>query len=172
MLWLVRRMEISMNRLDKILENSLFKDCIEKNKLAEVHRRFCHHDIEHFFAVARIAMLLNLQENLQIEKDILYAAAFLHDIGRFLQYKENIPHEEASVDLAWKILPKCDFSTEEIEMITGAISSHRGSVEKDRVGILADVLYRADKMSRNCKFCDAYEECNWPDEKKQQEVRW
>ena len=30
--------------------------------MAEANRSFCHHDIEHLCAVARIAMLLNMEE--------------------------------------------------------------------------------------------------------------
>ena len=159
-----------MDRINQIWNHPIFKECVGKNKMAEADRCFCHHDIEHFLAVARIAMLLNLQENLQIEKDLLYAAAFLHDIGRFLQYLENIPHEEASVTIAGQILPECGYDEGEIEVITGAIASHRGSSQKDSTGALSNLLYRADKMSRNCQFCEVYRECNWSEEMKRQEL--
>lgn len=157
-----------MDRINRILEHPLWKECIKQNEMAEAKRSFCHHDIEHLCAVGRIAMLLNLEEGHGISKDIVYAAAFLHDSGRYKQYLENIPHDQAGAEIAKKILPECGYNEEEVECILAAIISHRGSSKKTREGALADVLYRADKMSRNCRFCKVYEECNWPEELKGQ----
>ena len=53
-----------MDRINRILEHPIFKECVKKNEMAEAKRSFCHHDIEHLCAVARIAMLLNLEEGL------------------------------------------------------------------------------------------------------------
>lgn len=157
-----------MDRVNRILEHPVFIDCIKQNEMAEADRCFCHHDMEHLCAVGRIAMLLNLEEGVGLQKDIVYAAAFLHDCGRYKQYLEGIPHDEAGAEIAGKILPECGYDEKEINIIIQAISSHRGSVQKDRDNILADILYRADKMSRNCRFCKMYEECNWPEELKGQ----
>lgn len=157
-----------MDRINRILEHPLWKECIRQNEMAEAKRSFCHHDIEHLCAVGRIAMLLNLEEGHGISKDIVYAAAFLHDCGRYKQYLENIPHDQTGAEIAKKILPECGYNEEEVECIAAAIISHRGSSKKKREGALADVLYRADKMSRNCRFCKVYEECNWPEELKGQ----
>lgn len=159
-----------MDRINRILRHPLYKECIKKNEMAEAERCFCHHDIEHFLAVARIAMLLNLEEGLNISKDMVYGAALLHDCGRYKQYRENIPHDEASVAIARRILPECGYEEDEIEAIVTAISTHRSSSAKERKDALADILYRADKMSRNCAFCKEHEECNWPQERKDRPV--
>lgn len=161
-----------MDRINRILEHPFFKECIKKNEMAEAKRSFCHHDIEHLCAVARIAMLLNLEEGHGIPKDIVYAAAFLHDCGRFKQYLEGISHDEAGAEIARQILPECGYNEDEITCIVRAIASHRGSSHKTREGELENLLYRADKMSRNCRFCEMYEECNWPEELKGQELLW
>lgn len=161
-----------MDRINRIFQHPLFRECVKQNEMAEADRCFCHHDIEHLCAVARIAMLLNLEENLGLSKDMVYAAAFLHDSGRFKQYLEDIPHDEVSATIARQILPECGYEEDEIERIVSAIDSHRNSSKKERKGALADVLYRADKMSRNCQFCKMYEECNWPEEKKLQQFCW
>lgn len=161
-----------MDRINRILEHPLWKECIRQNEMAEAKRSFCHHDMEHLCAVGRIAMLLNLEEGLGLAKDIVYAVAFLHDCGRFKQYLEGIPHDEAGAEVAKKILPECGYNEEEINSIVGAIASHRGSSKKIREGPLADILYRADKMSRNCRVCKAYAECNWPEELKGQGFEW
>ena len=54
---------------------------------------------------------------------------------------------------------------EEIEEICLAIAGHRG--EADGAGSkLAQILKKADKLSRPCYACDARDTCKWPDEKK------
>ena len=156
-----------MDRINKILNHPVFIECIKKNEMAEAKRSFCHHDIEHLCAVARIAMLLNLEEEIGLSKDLVYGAAFLHDCGRYKQYADGTPHDEAGAEIAGRILPECGYGEDEIAVITAAIASHRGSSEKTREGVLADLLYRADKMSRNCRFCKVYEECNWEKERKE-----
>lgn len=161
-----------MDRINRILEHPIFKECVKKNEMAEAKRSFCHHDIEHLCAVARIAMLLNLEEGLGLSKDLVYGAALLHDCGRYKQYENGIPHEEAGTEFAHQILPECGYNEAEITCITGAIASHRGSSQKTREGALAELLYRADKLSRNCRFCKVYEECNWNKEKKDKRFIW
>lgn len=157
-----------MDRINRILHHPLFKECIRLNEMAEADRCFCHHDIEHLCAVARIAMLLNIEEKAGISKDIVYAAALLHDSGRYRQYLENIPHEKAGVEHALIILPECGYTETETGQITEAISLHRDGGVKEEEGSLTALLYRADKLSRNCAFCKMYEACNWPEEKKGQ----
>lgn len=161
-----------MDRINRILQHPVFKECIKQNEMAEAKRSFCHHDIEHLCAVARIAMLLNLEEGFGLSKDMVYGAAFLHDCGRYKQYLEGIPHDESGAELARQILPECGYEKDEIAVITAAIASHRGSSSKTREGVLSDLLYRADKMSRNCRFCKMYEECNWAEELKGQTFLW
>lgn len=159
-----------MDRINRILEHPTFQECLYFNEMAEANRSFCHHDMEHILAVARIAMLINLEEKTDIPKDIVYAAALLHDCGRYKQYEDSTPHEKASALLAKEILPDCGYSEEEIIWIEAAILSHRGSMKKTREDVLADILYRADKMSRNCLFCKAYQECNWSKGLKEQKL--
>lgn len=147
-----------MDRIDKILNHNLFLDCMEKNNEAEAERRFCRHNVEHFLDVARIGCIINLEESLGLEKEMIYAAALLHDIGRYLQYKDGTPHEEASVRIAPEILRDCGFDEKETSDILSAIASHRDkktATEKNLKG----VLYRADKASRICFACRA-EGCN------------
>ena len=55
-----------MERVNRILNHPVFLEKLAKNQAAEADRRFCRHGMEHFLDVARIGMILNLQENLQI----------------------------------------------------------------------------------------------------------
>lgn len=160
-----------MERVNKIINHDLFKDYIEKNRMAEAGRHFCHHDMGHFLAVARLAMIFNLQQSLSIPEETIYAAALLHDIGRWKQYEDGTPHEKASALLAPEILSDCGFTAEETEQILSAISSHRDETVREERN-LNGILYRADKMSRSCFCCEAEKECDWKGSKKNLTLRY
>lgn len=145
-----------MERVNLILNNPEFLDYLKKNEELEVNRIYCHHDIQHFLDVSRIAYAIDMEEKLDIDKEIVYAAGLLHDIGRWMEYEKGIDHAIASAELSLGILQKCGFSEEETEEILNAILEHR---EKVHSSSLADLLYRADKLSRNCNMCKARSTC-------------
>ena len=117
--------------------------------------------------MARIAYIQNLEEGLGIRREVLYAAALLHDIGKALQYKERIPHEIASAEIAGTILNDLgdEFSKEEKASILQAIRGHRSS--RNGQTDLERLLYESDKKSRLCFICPAEAECNWEQAKKE-----
>jgi len=154
-----------MKRIDKILSHDLFISNLRKNNMAEADRCFCRHNIEHFLDVARIAVIINLEENMGVDKELIYAAALLHDIGRHVQYQEGTPHEEESSRIAPKILQECGFDDCETGVITDAILNHR-CAESAGERNLRGLLYRGDKASRACFACEAQSLCNWKQEKK------
>lgn len=145
-----------MERINYILNDPEFLNYLKKNEEAEVDRIYCHHDIAHFLDVSRIAYIISLEEKLNIDKEILYGMGLLHDIGRWMEYKNGIDHAIASKELAVGILQKCKFSEIEIKEIVTAIEGHR---KKGDTPPLEDVLYRADKLSRNCTLCSARITC-------------
>lgn len=145
-----------MQKINSILNDPEFLDYLKKNQEAEADRIYCRHDMAHFLDVSRIAWILSLEENRGIEKEILYAAGLLHDIGRWMEYESGVDHATASGKLAAGILKNCGFSEAEIKEILAAIEGHR---EKKHTSPLADILYRADKFSRNCVLCNARITC-------------
>lgn len=160
-----------MDRIDNILKHDLFIKNLEKNMTAEADRCFCRHDMVHFLDVARIGMIINLEEDIGIPKDLIYGAALLHDIGKHRQYGEGIPHEQASALIAPEILRDCGFDEKETSVIIDAILQHRNSeVIPERN--LKGVLYRADKASRPCFVCKAEHDCNWKDGKKNRKIAY
>lgn len=160
-----------MERLDKILNHELFISCLRKNEEAERDRIFCRHNMEHFLNVARIGEILNLEEHQGIPKVQIYAAALLHDIGRYRQYEDGTAHERASVQLAPQILKDCGFNTKETDVILMAIGSHRDAQVREEPG-LRGILYRADKLSRGCFACEAERLCDWKKDKKNGMLRY
>lgn len=160
-----------MERVNRILRNKEFRWHLRENETAERDRIFCRHDMAHFLDVARIAMILNLQEGLGIPQDIVYGAALLHDIGRHEQYENGTPHEAAGARLAPGILADCGYGQAEIQEITEAIALHRDGDAGGRRD-LAGILYRADKAGRACFACEASGQCNWKEDKKNLEISW
>lgn len=159
-----------MDRVNSIMRHPMFVVSIERtNELEKDMDPFCRHGMEHYLDVARIAYTLYLEslDNSVLRdshsgscKELIYAAALLHDIGRARQYEDGTPHERASADIAEEILPECGFSEHESRLILDAIISHRTKSFVPRTGI-SDYIYRADKLSRLCFECSAYEECDW-----------
>ena len=93
-----------MDRINRIYNSTMYRQeliCIVED---EKNRVYCKHDIEHFLDVARIGYIINLENNLGYSKDIIYAIALLHDIGRHREYKEGINHHMASSEIAECIL--------------------------------------------------------------------
>lgn len=161
-----------MNRVNQILFHPKYQYALKQNAIWERDRQFCCHGIEHFLDVARLAWIHSLEQKLDVPKETIYAAALLHDIGRYQQYASDIPHEKASADLADEILPACGFSKEEQAQIRGAILGHRSKEDGESGSFgLDSLLYQADKMSRNCFACAARDACKWPREKMNMEIR-
>ena len=160
-----------MERVNRILKHKLFQEYLGKNRTAEENRRFCRHDMGHFLDVARLAMIFNLQQELSVPEEMIYAAALLHDIGRWRQYEDGTPHEKASALLAPEILSDCGFAEEEIAEILSAISNHRNAGIKEEP-TLDGILYRADKMSRSCYCCREEKRCTWKGDKKNLVLRY
>ena len=155
-----------MKRVDAILRHPLFEEKLRLLDELEAERAFCHHDLTHLLDVARLMWIDVLERGLAIDRDVVYAAALLHDLGRVEQMQYGIPHEQASAALAESILPDAGFTAEETAAVVAAIRCHRGSAPADAREMLGEILYRADKVCRLCWRCDARAACNWPEERK------
>lgn len=160
-----------MERVNRILRHPLFSEELSRLADMERERAFCGHGIAHLLDVARIAYILNLEDRMDQEKELVYAAALLHDTGRARQYEDGTPHEKESARISAGILPDCGYSEQETALILDAILAHRSGNTEVRQG-LAEILYRADKLSRRCfdgadepapccPECSAADICDW-----------
>lgn len=160
-----------MERVNQILKHEKYLSYLIKNEDAEKERIFCRHNMGHFLDVARLAVILNQTEDYGVDKALIYGAALLHDIGRWMQYESGISHEKASVMLAPEILDDCGFSEQEKRDILKAIGRHRdGKVKEEKS--LSGLIYRADKLSRPCYACPVEQLCDWKQDKKNKELVW
>lgn len=158
-----------MNRMNQILKHPLFKQYMDANAAKETERIFCRHNLPHVLDVARIACILNLEEAYGLDKDLIYGAALLHDIGRHVQYETGEKHAFVSARLAPQILRGCGYSEEEVNTIISAIYTHSDkSIIGDRN--LNGLIARADQLSRPCYVCSAEQLCDWDEERKNKEL--
>lgn len=149
-----------MIRVNQIYRHPVFREKFRALQEAETDRQFCKHTLEHLMDVARLMYIYSLEYELSIPKEVIYAMALMHDIGRIDQIEKGIPHEQAGASLCDLILPDCGFTKEEIDTIKAAILHHRKAAD-DENNPYYEMLYWADKKSRNCYACDMQKECNW-----------
>ncbi len=153
-----------MDLINEIYRHPRYQEQFQALQKAEKERFFCRHTMEHFLDVARLMYIQNLEEHLGLSRTIIYAAALLHDIGRYEQMTVGTPHHLSGARIAREILEDCGCPKEECARICNAIMAHRKPAESDDP--LIGLLYQADKRSRLCFSCPASEACNWSEEKK------
>lgn len=162
-----------MPRVDAILRHPLFAEYLAGLEAFERDRVFCRHGIAHLLDVARIMWIEVLEHELDLSREVVYATALLHDVGRAEQYATGEPHELAGARIAGEILDGLPgdvaFDADDRTAVLAAIRSHRRP--KENPSVLEDLLYRADKASRACFSCAAREACRWSDDKKNLHVR-
>lgn len=158
-----------MDRSDKILQNEKFREYMLKTALYERGRIYCLHDMRHALDVARIAYIKSLEAGGGIDREIIYAAALIHDVGRCMQYENGTPHELASVELGRGILAECGFNAAETETILTAVAEHRTDKKRSPLGAL---LYGADNESRMCMLCGARDTCKWDKSDMNMEIKY
>lgn len=171
-----------MPRVDAIWANPLYQENLAAIEAAEAQRVYCRHGVSHLLDVARVAWIINLEDNHGLARDVVYAAALLHDIGRAAEYSAGISHDAAGAEIARRILgtvvPEQRFSSAEVDAIVEAVRGHRAdgaraaqSEASSMPSRLAAVIAEADHRSRPCFACTALATCYWAEEKKNMAVR-
>jgi len=159
-----------VNRVEQVLQDAFFQECMTRNQTREVNRKFCKHTLQHVIDVARVTYIIMLESGdfkkfvdehslggREAAKEIIYAAALLHDIARWREYETGQDHAAMGAEMAVEILERAGFDPAEIKIITRAIREHRNMGEN--VSMLGERLYRADNLSRACSQCEANYEC-------------
>lgn len=148
-----------MERVNALLFHEDYQYWIVENNKAEIGREFCRHGLEHALDVARIAYELWLDNGGNpVAKDIVYAAALMHDAGKWCEYDdESVDHAEVGAEMAESILEEVGYHPAVVGEIAKAIRGHRKAGGEG----LAGILYQADKLSRPCYLCPVTEKCNW-----------
>lgn len=158
-----------MDKLNQILEHPHYQMHRKAIDALEENRYFCAHDTQHFLDVARIGYIYVLEHALDISKEVVYGYAFLHDIGRAVEYEGGESHESASGKIAKTVLGDTSYTEDEQSQIISAIVQHR---DKDIAtsSTFEGFMYQADKKSRACYQCKAEPECHWASDKKNRTI--
>ena len=151
-----------MKAVTALLAHPLFRARLTALEEKEATRRFCRHGLDHALDVARIAWIRVLEEDRPFDKETVYLTALLHDLGRS---EDDTDHDRASARLARTLLPACGVPASQIDTICAAITAHR---RKDDAPLSQDaslgaLIASADKQSRLCFRCAAWDECHWPE---------
>lgn len=158
----------NLKNTNQLFQNNSYKKYLENIKIHEETWEFCRHDLPHFLAVARIATIKSIEAGLSIPRDLIYTTAFLHDIGRFVEYEDKTPHEIASHGLAISLLDPLDFTSDEKKQILETILNHRNPESQG----FSQIFYESDKLSRECLSCTVEKHCDWNLEKKNLLIRY
>jgi len=148
-----------MEAVQKLIRDPDYLHYLSLTKNYEAGRRYCCHNFNHLLDVARIAWILCLERQIKLSRPVVYAAALLHDIGRFAEHEDGkIDHATESAALAAPLLARYGFSVAEIMLIQQAILAHRQPPET-ATDLLGAVLAEADDLSRLCYDCLAQGSC-------------
>lgn len=150
---------ITLSRVNKILQHTLYEEYSTRNRVAESQRIYCRHGSDHGLSVARIVYIYFLErKEVSLSKEVVYAAGVLHDIGRWLEYESQEDHALVGARLAAPILRDCGFSEQEVEIITQGILEHRLQPSEE-LSVLGHALALADDWERDCKNCESKVSC-------------
>lgn len=152
-----------MERIQPIIHNPKYQNWLRQMDKLEAERIYCLHGLPHLLDVARIAALLAVDRGITYPRDVIYAAALLHDLGRLAQYTTGTPHTQAGIPMAQELLRDTAFTEQEQEEILRAVSRHRTGDKSDS---LAQILFEADHASRMCFLCGAADTCYWSDDRR------
>jgi len=98
-----------------------------KEKVLDLVKDFEHPawGFNHFTRVFELALELANSQELIVDDEALYAAAYLHDIGAFEPYKQKgKDHSDVAIENCDAILGSTDFPSEKILLVKEIIKSH------------------------------------------------
>ncbi len=98
-----------------------------KSKLLESVKTFTHPawGIIHFQRVYELAIKLAEKQNLDVDSDSLFAAAYLHDIGAFAPYRQKgKDHSDVALENCSEILLSIGFPKDKIDIVKDIIKCH------------------------------------------------
>ncbi len=101
-----------------------------------LYHSFAHTKDHVLSAVMRLATMMNIGQE---DKKLLEVAACYHDIGFLIQQEE---HERIGSDMTRQVLPRFDFTPDQIERIIGMIMATR--VPQTPSNMLEEIMADAD----------------------------
>lgn len=117
----------------------------------ETYMRSCMndsaHDAEHIYRVLGMANRLADCMDIPLDRDVLTAAALLHDTGRVEQFQNPaICHAEAGSVKAYRFLLELGWSEDKAAHVRGCVLTHRSRTDRRPQTTEAKLLFDADKL--------------------------
>ena len=92
-----------------------------------------------------LAKTLAAKDNVKLDDDVLFAAAYLHDIAAFAPWeKEGVDHADQAASIVDTVLNGSGFPVEKIAAVRSAIRTHM--FDRDPVGAESIYLHDADAL--------------------------
>lgn len=152
-----------MSYIARLMALESYRQALTALERREADRIYCKHDLDHFLDVARITLLLCQAHNIEADRDSVYLAALMHDLGRL--DRDEADHNVAGSVLAAQWLDAIGFPKDRQEVVLTLIEEH-GWPGKKAPANLSEAFSLADSYSRACYYCPAADSCFWPPERK------
>ncbi len=137
-----------INEIEQLTQdvNPRLKKYIEENILTQYNKNDKGHGILHILEVIRRSFALNQNLNLGLDKNMIYAIAAYHDLGKYIN---SDIHEKIAAETFFKDENMKDFfSDEERTIIKEAIEDHRSSKEDSPRTKYGELISSADRNTR------------------------
>lgn len=119
-----------------------------KKKILDLVKDFKHPawGFSHFSRIYELSLELAKTLQFEINKDALFAAAYLHDIGAFNPYRQkDKDHSDVAIENCNEILGSTDFPSEKIPLVKDIIKSHM-FYAKPKDNIESKIFHDADTL--------------------------
>jgi HD superfamily phosphodiesterase len=114
-------------------------------KFAETNLKHAAWGFSHSVRDYALARELAAEDHVTLDDDVLYAAAYLHDMAAFASFaKDGVDHQDQAADIVGSMLEGTGFPRQKIEAVRGAIRTHMS--KRDPSGPEAIYLHDADAL--------------------------
>jgi HD superfamily phosphodiesterase len=114
-------------------------------RFAEINLKHPAWGTSHSVRDYELAKELAAADQVTLDDDVLYAAAYLHDVAAFAPFsKAGVDHQDAAADMVESMLAGTGFPMSKIAAVRGAIRTHMYG--RDPVGPEALYLHDADAL--------------------------
>lgn len=101
--------------------------------------------LSHSMRDYQLAKELAAEDQATVDDDVLYAAAYLHDVAAFAPFRRSfVDHQDQAARITESLLAGTGFPMSKIEAVRGAIRTHM--YDRDPVGPEAIYLHDADAL--------------------------
>lgn len=114
------------------------------HRFAEKNLKHPAWGLSHSMRDYELAKQLAAADQVAVDDDVLYAAAYLHDVAAFEPFRSRKDHQDEAADIVGSMLEGTGFPMAKIEAVRGAIRTHM--YQRDPVGAEAIYLHDADAL--------------------------